>query len=160
VRTLRNTPKRLLSIKALRLYDESSLPHPAFVDPATGYRYYLPDQAPVARAIAILRRNPSHFSGEILAPRGSQRGLLGQKDAFLAILAQLSVAGVTQRRIEFPDDSFQRGRHRLECRDWRGFVEDRQTLAQGGRGFVQHRVFEQRRMMRDVSLDTTTRARW
>jgi DNA-binding transcriptional MerR regulator len=44
-----------LSIKALRLYDESGLLHPAHVDSATGYRYYTPEQAPVARAIAILR---------------------------------------------------------------------------------------------------------
>lgn len=44
-----------LSIKALRLYDESGLLHPAYVDPTTNYRYYRSDQAPVARAIAILR---------------------------------------------------------------------------------------------------------
>lgn len=44
-----------LSIKALRLYDESGLLHPANVDPASSYRYYRADQAPVARAIAILR---------------------------------------------------------------------------------------------------------
>jgi DNA-binding transcriptional MerR regulator len=44
-----------LSIKALRLYDESGLLEPAHIDPATGYRYYRADQALVARAIAILR---------------------------------------------------------------------------------------------------------
>jgi DNA-binding transcriptional MerR regulator len=44
-----------LSVKALRLYDESGLLHPAEVDPATNYRYYTEEQAPVARAIAILR---------------------------------------------------------------------------------------------------------
>jgi DNA-binding transcriptional MerR regulator len=44
-----------LSIKALRLYDENGLLQPAHVDPTTGYRYYRPAQAPVARAIAILR---------------------------------------------------------------------------------------------------------
>lgn len=44
-----------LSIKALRLYDETGLLHPAYVDPTTNYRYYGPDQAPIARAIAILR---------------------------------------------------------------------------------------------------------
>ena len=44
-----------LSINALRLYDETGLLHPAYVDPTTSYRYYRPDQAPVARAIAILR---------------------------------------------------------------------------------------------------------
>jgi DNA-binding transcriptional MerR regulator len=44
-----------LSVKALRLYDESGLLHPAHVDVATNYRYYAAEQAPVARAIAILR---------------------------------------------------------------------------------------------------------
>jgi DNA-binding transcriptional MerR regulator len=44
-----------LSVKALRLYDEYGLLHPAYVDPATHYRYYVADQARIARAIAILR---------------------------------------------------------------------------------------------------------
>lgn len=44
-----------LSVKALRLYDESGLLHPARVDPISNYRYYTEEQAPVARAIAILR---------------------------------------------------------------------------------------------------------
>jgi DNA-binding transcriptional MerR regulator len=44
-----------LSVKALRLYDETGLLHPAHVDPETNYRYYSADQAPVARAIAMLR---------------------------------------------------------------------------------------------------------
>ncbi|NDL55611.1 MerR family transcriptional regulator [Phytoactinopolyspora mesophila] len=44
-----------LSVKALRLYDETGLLSPAYVDPVTGYRYYTDEQAPVARAIAILR---------------------------------------------------------------------------------------------------------
>jgi effector-binding domain-containing protein len=45
----------LLSIKALRLYDELELLAPAFIDPRTGYRYYEPAQASRARAIALLR---------------------------------------------------------------------------------------------------------
>ncbi|WP_129663001.1 MerR family transcriptional regulator [Phytoactinopolyspora endophytica] len=44
-----------LSIKALRLYDETGLLHPAYVDPVSGYRYYTAEQASTARAIAILR---------------------------------------------------------------------------------------------------------
>jgi DNA-binding transcriptional MerR regulator len=44
-----------LSVKALRLYDQSGLLNPAHVDPTTHYRYYTAAQAPVARAIAILR---------------------------------------------------------------------------------------------------------
>lgn len=45
-----------LSPKALRLYAEQGLLRPATVDPATGYRYYSPDQLPRARLIARLRR--------------------------------------------------------------------------------------------------------
>ncbi|NEE02127.1 MerR family transcriptional regulator [Phytoactinopolyspora halotolerans] len=44
-----------LSIKALRLYDETGLLRPAYVDPVSGYRYYKAEQAGTARAIAILR---------------------------------------------------------------------------------------------------------
>lgn len=39
------------SIKALRLYDDLGLLHPVYVDVTSKYRYYHPDQAPVARAI-------------------------------------------------------------------------------------------------------------
>lgn len=45
-----------LSPKALRLYDELALLPPARVDPATGYRYYAPDQLDRARTVAWLRR--------------------------------------------------------------------------------------------------------
>ncbi|WP_144120803.1 MerR family transcriptional regulator [Catellatospora sichuanensis] len=45
-----------LSPKALRLYAEQGLLPPARVDPATGYRYYSPDQLPRARLVARLRR--------------------------------------------------------------------------------------------------------
>lgn len=44
-----------LSPKALRLYAEQGLLVPAWVDPATGYRHYTPDQLPRARLIARLR---------------------------------------------------------------------------------------------------------
>ncbi|TDD71367.1 MerR family transcriptional regulator [Jiangella aurantiaca] len=44
-----------LSIKALRIYDETGLLRPAYVDPDSGYRYYRPDQAATARVIATLR---------------------------------------------------------------------------------------------------------
>ena len=44
-----------LSPKALRLYAEQGLLVPAWVDPASGYRYYSPDQLPRARLIARLR---------------------------------------------------------------------------------------------------------
>jgi len=45
-----------LSPKALRLYDELGLLPPAFVDPATGYRFYDPAQLERARLVAWLRR--------------------------------------------------------------------------------------------------------
>lgn len=44
-----------LSAKALRLYDKNALLPPAYVDPATGYRYYEPAQAKRAEAVRILR---------------------------------------------------------------------------------------------------------
>ncbi|WP_405111945.1 MerR family transcriptional regulator [Micromonospora sp. NBC_01405] len=45
-----------LTPKALRLYDEVGLLHPAAVDPESGYRLYAPDQVEQARLIAALRR--------------------------------------------------------------------------------------------------------
>ena len=45
-----------LSHKALRLYGENGLLPPAWVDPASGYRYYHPDQLRSATLIALLRR--------------------------------------------------------------------------------------------------------
>jgi DNA-binding transcriptional MerR regulator len=44
-----------LSPKALRLYAELGLLVPARVDPATGYRWYDPDQIDRARTVALLR---------------------------------------------------------------------------------------------------------
>jgi effector-binding domain-containing protein len=45
-----------LSVKALRLYDELGLLAPAWVDPASSYRYYTLAQANRAEAIRVLRR--------------------------------------------------------------------------------------------------------
>jgi DNA-binding transcriptional MerR regulator len=45
-----------LSQKALRLYGESGLLAPAWVDPDSGYRYYSVDQLAPARLVALLRR--------------------------------------------------------------------------------------------------------
>ncbi|MCP2328993.1 DNA-binding transcriptional MerR regulator [Hamadaea flava] len=44
-----------LSVKQLRHYDEAGLLRPARVDPATGYRYYVPAQARDALTVALLR---------------------------------------------------------------------------------------------------------
>ena len=45
-----------LTPKALRLYDELGLLRPAYVDPASGYRFYDPAQLERARLVAWLRR--------------------------------------------------------------------------------------------------------
>ncbi|MEU8331850.1 MerR family transcriptional regulator [Micromonospora sp. NPDC048839] len=45
-----------LTPKALRLYDQVGLLVPAAVDPESGYRLYDPEQVPLARLIAQLRR--------------------------------------------------------------------------------------------------------
>jgi DNA-binding transcriptional MerR regulator len=45
-----------LSQKALRLYAESGLLPPAWVDPGSGYRYYRADQLHTATVISLLRR--------------------------------------------------------------------------------------------------------
>ncbi|MGD8941477.1 MAG: MerR family transcriptional regulator [Gammaproteobacteria bacterium] len=44
-----------LTIKALRHYDEVGLLKPSFVDPDSGYRYYIPSQAREAVMIGMLR---------------------------------------------------------------------------------------------------------
>ena len=44
-----------LTIKALRHYDEIGILKPAYVDTATGYRYYQQHQAKTAVLISMLR---------------------------------------------------------------------------------------------------------
>jgi DNA-binding transcriptional MerR regulator len=44
-----------LSVKTLRHYHEVGLVTPVHVDPATGYRYYTPDQVPTTQVIRRLR---------------------------------------------------------------------------------------------------------
>ncbi len=44
-----------LSVSALRFYADAGLLEPALVDPDSGYRYYLPEQATIAERIAALR---------------------------------------------------------------------------------------------------------
>lgn len=61
-----------LSVKALRFYDEQGLLAPAWVDPASGYRYYRRAQAGRAEAIRVLRT--------IDMPVGEIRDLLADDD--------------------------------------------------------------------------------
>lgn len=84
-----------LSPKALRLYAEQGLLVPARVDPATGYRYYAPEQLPRARLIARLRRigvplarirfladlTPQARALELRGWLRTQRGLLDERAA-------------------------------------------------------------------------------
>lgn len=58
-----------LSVKQLRHYDELGLLPPAWVDPASGYRYYRPDQVRDATSIALLRSIdvPLPVIGDVLA---------------------------------------------------------------------------------------------
>jgi DNA polymerase III subunit beta len=60
-----------LSVSALRFYDGAGVLTPASVDPASGYRYYTPDQVVVARLVASLRRVGMPLAGirEVLATR-------------------------------------------------------------------------------------------
>lgn len=48
--------RSLLSIKALRLYDEMGLLTPSRIDPASRYRYYSEAQLETARFISLMRR--------------------------------------------------------------------------------------------------------
>lgn len=61
-----------LSVKQLRHYDDLGLLTPAHVDPASGYRYYRPDQARPALTIAFLRSLdvPLPAIGEVLSGEG------------------------------------------------------------------------------------------
>jgi effector-binding domain-containing protein len=81
-----------LSVKALRLYDENGLLPPAFVDPATGYRYYGLVQTRSAEIIRILRSvdMPLDEIRTVLTADDqtlSLRTLLGHKDRLTERLA-------------------------------------------------------------------------
>jgi DNA-binding transcriptional MerR regulator len=58
-----------LSVKQLRHYDDLGLLPPAWVDPASGYRYYRPGQVRDATSIALLRSIdvPLPVIGDVLA---------------------------------------------------------------------------------------------
>lgn len=73
--------RSLLSPKALRLYDESGLLRPEWVDPVSGYRYYHEDQLEKARTISLMRRLdlPLATIAQILeSPPESASRLLGE----------------------------------------------------------------------------------
>lgn len=63
-----------LTLKALRLYDEMGLLAPAYVDPDSSYRYYLPSQLGRAKLIGLLRQleMPLQTIREVLALSGPE----------------------------------------------------------------------------------------
>ena len=82
-----------LSQKALRLYAELGILVPAYVDRATGYRYYTADQIRVARLVGLLRRMdmPLATIRQVVAattPAAAERLVQGYLAALEAQLAQ------------------------------------------------------------------------
>ncbi|WP_067450251.1 MerR family transcriptional regulator [Actinomadura macra] len=63
-----------LSVKQLRHYDDLGLLAPAWIDPASGYRYYRPDQARDALSIGLLRALdvPLPMVARVLSGQGAQ----------------------------------------------------------------------------------------
>lgn len=74
-----------LTVSALRFYAGTSVLLPALVDPATGYRWYQPDQVRTARLIAQLRRvaMPLPDIRQILAADGDAAEIDGVIDRHL-----------------------------------------------------------------------------
>lgn len=95
-----------LGIKALRHYDDEGLLRPAFVDRATGYRYYARGQARDAVAIAMLRSldvglptirailaAPPTQRAQLLAHESErQRGELARRERALRAVERLAAA--------------------------------------------------------------------
>lgn len=90
-----------LTIDTLRHWDAEGLLRPAFVDPATGYRRYRPDQVAQARAIAALREL------ELSVP--AVRALLDADDAG----DRATILRQEQARLEARTARMQRALHRL-----------------------------------------------
>jgi len=67
-----------LSAKALRLYDRLGLLAPAYVDGASGYRYYRAGQIERARLVALLRQldMPLARIADVVEARGTEAAVL------------------------------------------------------------------------------------
>ena len=87
-----------LTVSALRFYDGAGVLEPASVDPATGYRYYAPEQVVAARLVASLRRVGMPLAGirEVLAVRDDPPAV----DALLAAHLRRLEQGLTDARRE------------------------------------------------------------
>jgi DNA-binding transcriptional MerR regulator len=70
-----------LSVKALRIYDETGLLRPASVDPSTGHRRYAVSQVQVGRLIGMLRGADMSLAeiGLLLAEFGTDRGMAAER---------------------------------------------------------------------------------
>jgi DNA-binding transcriptional MerR regulator len=84
-----------VSVRTLRHYDDIGLLRPGYVDPASGYRYYLPGQIPRLHRILVLRDLGVSLSAisELLAADVSTEQLRGilrlrQAEAAAALAAQ------------------------------------------------------------------------
>lgn len=79
----------MLSLKALRLYDELAILKPSYVDPQSAYRYYDVEQLPVARLIRLMR--------QMDMPLGTIRQVLAAAPAQAEALVQEYWQGQEQR---------------------------------------------------------------
>ncbi|MEW2117039.1 MerR family transcriptional regulator [Streptomyces sp. NPDC005474] len=88
-----------LSAKALRLYDRLGLLAPAYVDEASGYRYYRPAQAERARLVALLRQldMPLALIGELVAQ--AERDGSGAAERLAAYWADVEARLAAQRTL-------------------------------------------------------------
>lgn len=99
-----------LSVRTLRRYHEGGLLEPATVDPATGYRYYAPEQIPIAQVIHQLRQLdvPLAEVRSILATDDPQRRaevIAGHVRRLEDELSRTQAAVVSLRRLLNPDTS-------------------------------------------------------
>jgi DNA-binding transcriptional MerR regulator len=96
-----------LSAKALRLYDRLGLLAPAYVDEASGYRYYRPAQAERARLVALLRQldMPLALIGELVAQAERDGSGAGERlaaywaDVEARLAGQRTLAGYLRGRL-------------------------------------------------------------
>lgn len=97
-----------LSVRTLRRYHEAGLLEPASVDPASGYRYYAPEQIPTAQVIHQLRRLdlPLTEVRSILDtddPQQRAEVIAGHLHRLEAELTRTQAAVVSLRRLLRPD---------------------------------------------------------
>ncbi|RFU42186.1 MerR family transcriptional regulator [Actinomadura logoneensis] len=105
-----------LSVKRLRHYDDLGLLSPAHVDPASGYRYYRPEQARDALAIGLLRTLDVPLpmiartlalddpTGPLTEVRDRQAAELERRRRALDVLERLLVEGLPAPEVTVVDE--------------------------------------------------------